>query len=138
MIIKGDHFKETMFKLRHEESVSQVELWGSNCRQAVHGVAKSRTRLSAFTFTFPFHALEKDMAFLITLSDGYDGFVQKPNPQLLTQGIQDRSHQECTEQALGHGSQRINAVAPERNDHIFSSEETFDFFHVCFTSLSTS
>ena len=29
---------------------------------AVHGVAKSRTRLSKFTFTFHFHALEKEMA----------------------------------------------------------------------------
>ena len=29
---------------------------------AVHGVAKSRTRLSVFTFTFHFHALEKEMA----------------------------------------------------------------------------
>ena len=29
---------------------------------AVHGVAKSGTRLSDFTFTFPFHALEKEMA----------------------------------------------------------------------------
>ena len=29
---------------------------------AVHGVAKSRTRLSNFTFTFLFHALEKEMA----------------------------------------------------------------------------
>ena len=29
---------------------------------AVHGVARSRTRLSDFTFTFPFHALEKEMA----------------------------------------------------------------------------
>ena len=29
---------------------------------AVHGVAKSRTRLSNFTLTFPFHALEKEMA----------------------------------------------------------------------------
>ena len=29
---------------------------------AVHGVAKSRTRLSDFTFTFFFHALEKEMA----------------------------------------------------------------------------
>ena len=28
---------------------------------AVHGVAKSRTRLSDFTFTFRFHALEKEM-----------------------------------------------------------------------------
>ena len=29
---------------------------------AVHGVAKSRTRLSDFTFTFHFPALEKEMA----------------------------------------------------------------------------
>ena len=29
---------------------------------AVHGVVKSRTQLSDFTFTFPFHALEKEMA----------------------------------------------------------------------------
>ena len=31
-------------------------------RAAVHGVAKSRTRLSNFTFNFHFHALEKKMA----------------------------------------------------------------------------
>ena len=29
---------------------------------AVHGVAKSRTRLNDFAFTFHFHALEKEMA----------------------------------------------------------------------------
>ena len=29
---------------------------------AIHGVAKSRTRLSNFTFTFYFHVLEKEMA----------------------------------------------------------------------------
>ena len=29
---------------------------------AVHGVAKSRTRLNDFSFTFHFHALEKEMA----------------------------------------------------------------------------
>ena len=29
---------------------------------AVHGVAKSQTRLSGFTFTFHFHALDKEMA----------------------------------------------------------------------------
>ena len=28
---------------------------------AVHGVTKSQTRLSYFTFTFHFHALEKEM-----------------------------------------------------------------------------
>ena len=32
--------------------------WGA----AVHGVAKSRTRLSDFTFTFHFHASEKEVA----------------------------------------------------------------------------
>ena len=29
---------------------------------AVHGIAKSQTRLSDFSFTFHFHALEKEMA----------------------------------------------------------------------------
>ena len=29
---------------------------------AVHGVAKSQTRLGDFTFTFHFHALEEEMA----------------------------------------------------------------------------
>ena len=29
---------------------------------SVHGVAKNRTRMSDFTFTFHFHALEKEMA----------------------------------------------------------------------------
>ena len=31
-------------------------------KAAVHGVTKSRTRLSDFTFTFNFHALKKEMA----------------------------------------------------------------------------
>ncbi|XP_061293623.1 intraflagellar transport protein 52 homolog isoform X4 [Bos javanicus] len=35
---------------------------GGAWQAAVHGVAKSRTRLSDFTFTFHFHALEKKMA----------------------------------------------------------------------------
>ena len=35
---------------------------GGAWQAAVHGAAKSRTRLSDFTFTFHFHALEKEMA----------------------------------------------------------------------------
>ena len=31
-------------------------------KAAVHGVAEGRTQLSDFTFTFHFHALEKEMA----------------------------------------------------------------------------
>ena len=34
------------------------EAWGA----AVHGVTESQTRLRDFTFTFHFHALEKEMA----------------------------------------------------------------------------
>ena len=40
------------------ELVIDREAW----HVAVHGVTKSGTRLSAFTFTFHFHALEKEMA----------------------------------------------------------------------------
>ena len=40
------------------ELVMDREAW----RAAVHGVVKSWTRLSDFTFTFHFHALEKEMA----------------------------------------------------------------------------
>ena len=35
---------------------------GGAWEAAVHGVTKSQTRLSDFTFTFHFHALEKEMA----------------------------------------------------------------------------
>ena len=40
------------------ELVVDREAW----RAAIHGVSKSWTRLSDFTFTFHFHALEKEMA----------------------------------------------------------------------------
>ena len=35
---------------------------GGAWKAAVHGVTEGRTRLSDFTFTFQFHALEKEMA----------------------------------------------------------------------------
>ena len=35
---------------------------GGAWQATVHGVAKSRTQLSDFTFTFHFHALEKEMS----------------------------------------------------------------------------
>ena len=37
---------------------------------AVHGVAEGRTRLSNFTLTFHFHALEKEMATHSSVLDG--------------------------------------------------------------------
>ena len=35
---------------------------GGACKAAVHGVAEGRTQLNDFTFTFHFHAWEKEMA----------------------------------------------------------------------------
>ena len=50
----------TLLQYSWLESPMDGEAWWA----AVHGVAKSRTRLSdfTFTFTFHFHALEKEMA----------------------------------------------------------------------------
>ena len=45
----------------HQYSCLENPMDGVAWCAAVHGVAKSRTRLSDFTFTFHFHALEKEM-----------------------------------------------------------------------------
>ena len=50
-----DSMEVSLSELR--ELVMDREAW----RAAIHGVPKSRTRLSAFTFTFHFYALEKEM-----------------------------------------------------------------------------
>ena len=46
------------------EAIGRMDLMvtGGAWKAAVHGVAKSQARLSDFTFTFHFHALEKEMA----------------------------------------------------------------------------
>ena len=43
---------------------------GGAWKAAVHEVAKGRTRLSDFTFTFHFHALEKEMATTLVFLPG--------------------------------------------------------------------
>ena len=52
---------------------------GGAWKAAVHGVIEGRTRLSDFTFTFHFHALEKEMAttpvFLPGESQGWESLV---------------------------------------------------------------
>ena len=53
--IKRNAFESVLMKWMNLEHIIQIEVSQS-------GVAKSQTRLSDFTFTFHFHALEKEMA----------------------------------------------------------------------------
>ena len=48
----------------HFKKLNLRDVWGKHIRPNICaiGVAKSRTRLSDFTFTFHFHASEKEMA----------------------------------------------------------------------------
>ena len=48
----------TPLQYSHLEKPMEGGAW----KAAVHGISKSRTQLSNFTFTFHFHALEKEMA----------------------------------------------------------------------------
>ena len=50
--LSGHEFEQTLEIMKYRGA------W----QAAVHGVAKSQTRLSDSTFTFHFHALEKEMA----------------------------------------------------------------------------
>ena len=45
---------------------------------AVHGVAEGRTRLSDFTFTFHFYALEKEMATHYSTHAWKNPWMEKP------------------------------------------------------------
>ena len=48
--------------LQYSYLENPMDMDGGAWWAAVHGIAKSRTQLSDFTFTFHFHALEKEMA----------------------------------------------------------------------------
>ena len=55
---RGRMFRTRIFAWVCIETQRRKHFWS----WVVHGVAKSRTRLSDFTFTFHFRALEKEMA----------------------------------------------------------------------------
>ena len=65
LLLQANRTTETIYlRLRLEPSqYSCLEnpMDGGVWQATVHGVTKSRTRLSDFTFTFHFHALEKEM-----------------------------------------------------------------------------
>ena len=61
---------------------------------AVHGVARSRTRLSDFTFTFHFHALKKEMAAHSSILAWRIPGTEKP-VGLPSVGLRNGSHVHC-------------------------------------------
>ena len=71
-MINSEYIKESLGSSRKYDGEEKGNPLQYSCREnpvdggawwaAVHGVAKSRTQLSDFTFTFHFHALEKEKA----------------------------------------------------------------------------
>ena len=61
-ISPGVSLEGMMLKLKLQYSCLENSMDGGAWKAAVHGVAEGPTRLSDFTFTFHFHALEKEMA----------------------------------------------------------------------------
>ena len=59
---------------------------------AVHGVAKSRTQLSDFIFTFHFHALEKEMATYSSVLAWRIPGTEEPD-RLLSMGLHRVGHE---------------------------------------------
>ena len=62
---------------------------------AVHGVAKSQTQLSDFTFTFHFHALEKEMATHSSVRAWKIPWMEEPG-RLQSVGLQRVGHDRVT------------------------------------------
>ena len=66
---------------------------------AVHGVAKGQTRLSDFTFTFHFHALEKEMATHSSILAWKIPWMEEP-VRLQSMGSQRVRHDSATSLSL--------------------------------------
>ena len=65
----------------------------------------------------------------LSLADGDDHLVEKANVELLTDGVQDRAYQQCAEQTLSHGTERVDAVAFGGQNNVLALEEIFEFTH---------
>ena len=93
---------------------------------AVHGVTRSRTRLSDFTFTFHFHALEKEMATHSSVFAWRIPGTGEPGglPSL-------GSHR------VGHDWSDLAAAAVTSDNHspLASVHLTCDFYPSCFPTL---
>ena len=78
---------------------------GGAWKAAVHWVAEGRTRLSDFTFTFHFHALEKEMA-------THSGVLAWRIPGMVEPGRLPS----MWSQRVGHDSSNLAAAAAATSD----------------------
>ena len=70
---------------------------GGAWQAAVHGVTRSQTRLSDFTFTFHFYALEKEMAAHYSILAWKITWTEEPG-RLQSMGSQRVGHDLVTDQ----------------------------------------
>ena len=89
---------------------------------AVHGVAKSRTRLSDFTFTFHFHALEKEMGTHSSVLAWRIPGTGEPG-ELLSMGLHGVRH-DCSDLAAA-GKGTFSYIAGDGINWHFSGVHTY-------------
>ena len=98
---------------------------------AVHGVAKSRTRHSNFTFTLHFHALEKEMATHSSVLAWRTPGMGEPRG-LLSMGLQSRTWLKRLSSSSS-SSKHPNSAQKYPLSSIYSSSSWIpsDFLYVC-------
>ena len=89
------------------ELVMDREAW----RAVIHGVAKSQTRLSDFTSTFQFHALEKEMATHASVLAWRIPWTEKPGGLQSISSVQF-SHSIVSDSLRPHESQHTRPSCP--------------------------
>ena len=83
---------------------------GGAWKAAVHGITEGGTRLSDFTFTFHFHALEKEMATHSSVLAWRIPGTGEPG-ELLSLGSHRVGHNWSNLAAAGHAENRINDIS---------------------------
>ena len=106
---------------------------------AVHGVAKSQTRLSDFTFTFHFHALEKEMATHSSVLAWRIPWTEKPVGCSPWSRTESDTTEATWQQAAGWGTEVVTfvkSIQPRLKE--VSLEGRFYFLREVFRCLALS
>jgi len=66
----------------------------------------------------------------LTLAEGHDHRLQKADVELLTDGIENGTHQQRAEKALRHGAHGVDEIAFGGEYHILPFQESANFIHI--------